>query len=253
MKKILIGSFYAMLLIWSNSSIAQTLSADSTALATTSGSLSQRYAQGLGFESRLYSGPEYVNYVKRYVTGHQFFESSEPQPAIVEYGGSTYTNVPLRYDLIRDLLVLQSPLGALNMQLVNEHVARFTIDEHTFIRLVADSSKDSPVSTGFYDLLVEGPTRVLAARRKSIQERSVAEGMVGEISQRDELFVFTGNRYYRVSSARAVLNLFPENKAALRKYIRTQKLKFSATQREATIAALVRYQATLRGTASPAN
>jgi hypothetical protein len=250
MKKFLIGSFYTMLLVWSTRSQAQTASADSS--ATAASRLSQRYSQGLRFESRLYNGPEYVNYVKRYVAGHQFFESAETQPATVEYGGSTYHNVPLRYDLVRDLLVLQAPVGALSMHLVSAQVVRFTVDDHTFIRLVADSSKDSPISTGFYDLLVDGPSRLLVGRRKSIQERTTPDGMVGEVSQRDDLFIFTGNRYYPVSSARAVVNLFPDNKAALRKYIRTQKLKFSKTRREDAVADLIRYQASLHAPAAPA-
>lgn len=250
MKNVLISSVCALLLLVTGRSLAQTVSIDSGATATL---LNQRYVQALGYESRLYNGPEYVNYVRNYINGHQFFETATEQEATVVYGGATYVGVPLRYDLIRDELVLKAPLGALSMQLVNEQVSRFTLDEHTFIRLVADSSSNSPVSTGYYDLLVDGPVRVLVSRRKGIQERSTSDGMTGEVTQKNELFISKDNHYYRVSKAKSVLALFPEHKGELRKFIRTKKLKFSAARRENAIADLVRYAATLAPPAAPAN
>ena len=90
--------------------------------------------------------------------------------------------MPLRYDLVLGQLVLRVPPGVTEMYLVNEKVVRFALGGHTFVRLVADSA-GSPAPTGYYDLLVEGPMRVLAARHKDVQTRATLEGMQGEISQ----------------------------------------------------------------------
>lgn len=252
MKRILVGNVWALSLLWSSHSQAQTATADSSSLATTVSRLNQRYATTVGYESGLFNGPEYISYVKAYVQGHPFFEAATNQEGTVEYGGATYRGVKMRYDLIRGQVVLPAPLGALSMRLVNERVKRFTLAGHTFIRIVTDSTTKSEVSTGFYDLLVDGPAQLLASRRKGLQERSTTDGMVGEIRQRNEYFVRKGGRYYQVSSANSVLKLFPEQKAALRKYSRTQKLNFGAAGRENALADLVRYQGTLPPVATAA-
>lgn len=222
--------------------------ADSGALATAAGQLAQRYAAGRGYEARLYDGPEYVAYVKSYVEGHPFFESAATQPATIIYDGAAYPGVPLRYDLVRGQLVLPHPPSGLQLRLVNERVARFSVGGHTFVRLVADSTAgaESPIRTGFYDLLVEGPgVRLLAARRKNVQERTTAEGKVGEVSQKNDYFLEKDARYYPVASAKEVTRLLPESRAALRQYARTQKLRFRGASREPALMALLRYYATL--------
>ena len=227
-------------LLLANKALGQAVGPDSSALAA----LGQRYAAARGAESRLYNGPAYAGYTAPFVKGQPFFESAAPQLATVDYDGNTYADVPLRYDLVLGQLVLQVPSGVTEMYLVNEKVARFALGGHTFVRLVADAA-GSPAPTGYYDLLVEGPVRVLAARRKDVQTRATFEGMQGEISQIDEVFIYKDRRYYPVSKAKELLRLFPESKGPLRAYIRAQKLPFNAAGREPSIAAVVRYYATL--------
>ncbi|MBG8554297.1 hypothetical protein [Hymenobacter guriensis] len=245
MKKVFYCCLSVGLGLTGSGACAQSIKADSSAVTAAISSLSQRYSDGLRYESRLYNGPEYVSTVRSYIKGHAFLASADPQPATVEYGGAMYTGIALRYDLLRDLLVVKAPLGALDMQLVSERVTRFTLDDRQFVRLVVDSASASPVRTGFYEVLLDGPVQVLAARRKNMQQRSTATGMEGEITQKDSYFIGKGTRYYGVDNAKTVLVLFPQNKAALRKYIRTEKLKFGKTSREASLVELARYQATL--------
>lgn len=225
---------------------AQRLSADSSASAATSARLRQHYTAGLGYEARLYNGPEYVNYVRRHVKGHQFFASNEPQPTTLEYGGATYSNVPLRYDIVQNRLVLKAPQSALDMVLVSENVSRFVTQGHTFIRLVATAPAEGGLEfTGYYDLLVDGPVRLLALRKKELQERTSTSGLEGEIRQKDGFYIYSAGRYHKAGKASTAVAVFPESKAELRKYIRTQKLKFGDDTREKSLVALVRYYATL--------
>ena len=248
MQKSFLRAVYALLALASYSTLGQTVSTDSSLTEPATGSLQRQYAAARGRESRLFSGPEYVNRLPGYLTGHPYFNSPQAQPATVVYAGSTYADVPLRYDLMQGLLVLNAPQnGGRLLQLVNEKVARFTLAGHTFIRVVTDSASGAPVRTGYYDLLLDGPVRLLASREKNMQRRSTDQGMVGEITQRDELFLYHAldRRYYPAGSSRAVLKLFPDQKAALRKHIRTRKLRFRGASRESDFAELLRYQATL--------
>jgi hypothetical protein len=214
-------------------------------------SLRQHYTRARGAESRLYNGPEYVDYVKRHINGHQFLGPNELQLATVEYGGAIYERVPLRYDLVKDKLVVQWPMGMVDLALVNDNVRRFAIGPRHFVRLVAvplsspDSAGNGLARTGFYELLVDGPVQMLALRRKELQERAVAGRLEGSITQKNEFFICKEQRYYKVAKAGAVLAVFPESKVALRKYVRSEKLKFGEAYREASLLALMRYHATL--------
>ncbi|QIX61338.1 hypothetical protein HER32_09150 [Hymenobacter sp. BT18] len=240
-----------MLLLPAGFALGQTASAAPSEVPPVLRTLRQHYEAGLDFDSQLYNGQEYVNYVRSYIKGHAFFDSADPQPGTVEYGGGTYS-VPLRYDIVREVLVLKAPLGALTLQLINERVTRFSLGSHSFIRLVADSSRAAPIRTGFYEVLIDGSVQLLAAHRKNLQQRSVAGGMEGEITQKDEFFVRQGTELHSVGKAKSVLALFPESKARLREYIKTRKLQFSSTRRQEALTALLQYYATLPVPSSPA-
>jgi hypothetical protein len=225
--------------------LAQTAAPDTSLLAATTG-LRQQYAHALRDESSLYSGPVYVNYVRPGTLGHRFFDSNEPQAATITYGGITYAGVAARYDLVRDQVVLSAQGGTLDLSLVNERVARFTLGEHTFVRVVGDSATGLPERPAFYELLVPGPVRVLAAYRKKYVEGLQASRIVSDITARStDYFIQKEGRCYAASKMGDVLRLFPQQKAALRSYAQTNKLVFDEAGRAAALMALVRYQATL--------
>lgn len=227
--------------------MGQSTRADSSLLVAAKRSLNHHYTSTLGDESRLYNGPEYISYVRHNTQGHRFFGPDTAQAAAITYGGHTYANVPLRYDLVRGQLVVTAPGGALTLLLVNEQVTRFAMGGHSFVRLVADSSGSSPVRTGYYDLLVDGPVQLLAARHKTYLNRPRAEGVESTITASNNYFLCKEHRYYPVNKAGELLRLFPEKRVALRQYIKSNGLKFNLDKREQALVALVRYQATLAG------
>ncbi len=224
--------------------LAQVARPDTTLLAASTG-LRQQYTQVLGDKSSLYSGPEYVNYVRPGTQGHRFFDSATPQMATITYGGVTYAGVLARYDLVRDQVVLSAQSNTLDLTLVDERVARFTLGSHTFVRVAADSAMGLPERPAFYDLLVAGPVQVLAARRKKYEENLEGSRIVSEITGRTDYFIQQGKRCYPVSKLGDVLRLFPQQRAALRTFAQANNLLFEEAGREAAIVALVRYQATL--------
>ncbi|MGI4872218.1 MAG: hypothetical protein ACRYFX_13710 [Janthinobacterium lividum] len=223
--------------------LGQTVRADTSLLAATN-SLHQHYASVLRDESGLYSGPAYVNYVRPGTPGHRFFDSDKPQTATITYGGIIYAGVRARYDLVRDQVVLSAQGGTADLSLVTERVACFTLGSHTFVRLSSDSALGLP-ERNFYDLLVTGPVRVLASRRKKYEETLQDGHIVSELAARTDYFLVQAGRSYPVSKLGDVLRQFPQQRAALRSYARANQLEFDEARREAAIVALVQYRATL--------
>ena len=132
------------------------------------------------------------------------------------------------------------------MQLVPEKVAAFTLDGHRFVRLVTDSVANPQVRTGFYDLLVDGPARLLARHRKKSYERPTPTGMEGHFEQTTRYVVYAQDAYHEVTRLKDVLALFPAQKTALQKFAHKQHLAFGEGPRQAALTALLTYYNTLR-------
>ncbi|WP_223648440.1 hypothetical protein [Hymenobacter psoromatis] len=225
---------------------AQEIAAADSSTAAAVRAATQRYHAATLADSRLLSGTDYVNRTKPYVQGSPFFPVSEVQLGSVRYDGFAYAAVPMRYDCQRDQLVVQPPGRAISLQLVPEKVATFTLAGHRFVRLVTDSVANPQVRTGFYDLLVDGPARLLARHHKKSYERPTPAGMEGHFEQTTRYVVQHHDAYYPVTRLKDVLAAFPDQKAALQKFVRKQHLSFGEGLRQYSLTALVGYYNTLR-------
>jgi len=220
--------------------LAQTVAADTSARAAASG-LRQQHSQSLRNAWSLYNGPEYVDYIRSNTNGHRFFAAKDEQLATITYGGITYDNVLLRYDLVREQLVLKPYQDDLQIILVNELVERFSIGEHTFVRL----GSDAPGRATFYDVLVDGPVQALAAHYKKYTEHTTLTTIEGEITATTNYYLRKDGRYYPIKKPKDVVRLFPEHRAALRSYLEKNK----DVAQEQALVAVVRYHAELTASA----
>jgi hypothetical protein len=192
---------------------------------------------------QLFIGSEYVDYSKRYYKsiGHQFFLSNKPQIGTADYNNHYFTNLNLYYDVVLDQVVLQQEANPFTVRLIDENVRRFTIADHQFVRLVADSLSSPTIRTGYYELLLDSTVQVLAKRLKRQQEK-ISEGRVNiEFTSIDRLFIKKAGRYYPVSSKGSVTRLFSDHGKEVQKYIQANKLKFKKARRETDIIQLTRY------------
>ena len=244
--KVLVYCGAALLLaVSSYSAKAQQLAPADSATAAAVRAATQRYNAATQADSRLLSGTEYRNRTRPYVQGSQFFPVSEVQPGSLRYDGFAYAAVPMRYDCQLDQLVVQPPGRAISLQLVPEKVTAFTLAGHQFVRLTTDSVANPQVRTGFYDLLVDGPARLLARHRKKSYERPTPAGMEGHFEQTTRYVVQHRDAYYPVTRLKDVLAAFPDQKAALQKFARKQHLNFGEGLRQYSLTALVGYYNTL--------
>lgn len=243
--KVLLYCWVFVGLLGANGALGQATSVDSVFVAAAIQQLTNRYTAATESEWHLYNGKEYLDYDKYYLRGHQFFKSAEEQAGSIYYDNYLYPAVPLRYDVLLDQLVLSPPESSLLFKLANDKVSYFNVHGHSFIRLVVDTLAQSAIRPGFYDLLVDGKTQVLAKRSKRIQEQATSRGMEGDFLVTDKFFIRKNDAYYPVNLKKSVLALFPAKKKELQKYIRSQRLKFRKTGRETALIKLVHYYNTL--------
>lgn len=206
----------------------------------------QHYAAALTGQPQLYNGPEYTDYARRYRSqaGHQFFLTPARQPGSVYYNGQLFDPVELTYDIVRDQVVLAQPTSPLTLRLVNERVRYFTLGEHRFVRLVADSTA-GVLPTGYYEVLVGTGVQVLARRAKSLRERVVNGGIDVSFEAADKLFVRRAGTYYAIGSQGALLPLLADHGPQVQQYLKDHKLRFGPAQLESSAVQLVQYYNTL--------
>ncbi|KAA9338159.1 hypothetical protein F0P96_04740 [Hymenobacter busanensis] len=207
--------------------------------------VTSRYLEALGGEALLYNGPEYINYDNSQTEGHQFFVSDQETLGTVDYDGFAFPNVPLLYDLNRDVLVARNKTSPAQLQLVSEWVHAFELHGHRFVRLVATGQATAPPVTGFYDVVAGQPTaavHVLVKRTKELQNVA-GKGVLKVFVPQDRYYVFSQGRYHAVAGKSSVLAAFPDRQKDLRKYAKTQHLKFGREQREKSIVLLASYYA----------
>ena len=202
----------------------------------------QYYAATLAGQPQLYNGPEYTDYARRYRSqaGNQFFLATARQAGSVFYNGQLFSPVQLAYDIVRDQVVLTQPTSPVMLRLVNERVRYFTLGEHRFVRLVADSTA-GVLPTGYYEVLVSTGVQVLAQRAKYLHERVINGGIDVSFDVADKLFAQRAGTYYAIGSQGALLHLLADHGPEVQQYIEMHKLRFGQAQLEGSAVQLIQY------------
>ncbi|TGE24067.1 hypothetical protein E5K00_02295 [Hymenobacter aquaticus] len=241
-------SFAFFSLLAAHQAAGQTPAPDSSFLAAATARLASRQMLPPEENPHLYSGTEYTGYEKSYrlVKGHQFFQSPDEQVGAIFYNGALYQQVPLLYDTRLDQVVLKFPQTPLKLKLVNEKVSYFTVNRHTFVRIVSGGPTAGALSTGYYDVLLNGPVRVLAKRSKKLLEKLTPTGVEAEFEEANRFYLEKGGQFYPIASKGALLAALADRKKEVRQYLSTQKLSFSKSRQEEAFVQVARYYNTLR-------
>src|SRR5688572_8724644 len=88
------------------------------------------YTRDLGVNARLYNGPEYEDYSNTVKIGFPYFDSKNYHEGSVIFDSIHYPGLKVRFDVVKDLLMVLHPISFVSMQLQNETIAGFTIGNH---------------------------------------------------------------------------------------------------------------------------
>ncbi|MDI3322203.1 hypothetical protein [Pinibacter soli] len=206
---------------------SQSTAEDSIAYASAIKNAKAIYHKALYPEEGLYTGPEYYGYPFRFQEGQPYYYKDQMDTGWIQYEGVLYENIGMRYDLIRDQLIVTQPKNNARICLINDRASRFHLFNTTFIYLKTDTAK-AGISSGIYALLYEHNDNMLVKRnRKTItEELSLAEGILRFINDNNSFAIKKGNKYYPVSGKKDVLNVYADKKKQLQQYIRRNKLDF---------------------------
>jgi hypothetical protein len=183
-----------------------------------------------GLNAGIYNGVEHLGYLYS-IAGTPYFGPEGWQSGTVFYDGVLYRNVPVKYDMVKDLILVAHPNGYTAFALFSRRVDSFAFAGHRFYYFA--NRKD--LSPGFYELLQEGKVSIIAKRARRIDENVLSPERGERFEQADEFFAEKEGNYYRIKSEKAMLQLFPEKTKEAHKYLRSSKIKFKKDPEKAIL------------------
>ncbi|HVV55400.1 MAG TPA: hypothetical protein VHC47_08755 [Mucilaginibacter sp.] len=217
--------------LFSSSLCAQQVKKDTNSFVSTSiAHAVNNFNNTMGEQIRLYNGPEYLLY-QHNLKGNALFPLTAQglEPGEVHYDGYTFKNVPMMYDIYKDVVVVLLYNKFTLYTLLTERVHDFTLLGHHFIRINADSLKNNEarMETGFYDQLYSGKSELLARRIKTLQTSSgTAASLETYFLEKNEYYLKKGNTYYKVDGRGSFFKVLKDKKNLLQKYLKDNNISF---------------------------
>lgn len=171
--------------------------------------------------AHLFNGTEYIMY-DQHIKGDPYFVP-EVSPGTIFYDGTLYTNVPMLYETMQGNLVVRQYNNGLLINLVNERVDYFSLNNHTFFHIVPDSN-NNVITNGFYDRVYNGKVGLFIKRQKILYEDPSSYERSFKLT--DRYYLFKDNTWHAIHSQGDLLSLFKEHKKDITKYLRQNKIKF---------------------------
>jgi len=176
-------------------------------------------------QSGLYNGPEYPGYDFHFKKGSPFFYIDHFTPVDIVYDGILYKDVPMLYDNLKDILVLEDSLYPL--QLHSRRIDEFTIGGHHFVRPQKSDINNSVFDNQFYELLSAGEISVLKKQVKTIvQDVSANEGIERSIAESENYYIQKNNVFYLIRDQNDLIAIFHDREKEIRDFLKKNRLKF---------------------------
>ena len=193
------------------------------------------YRSNINAASPLYNGPEYY-YDDQLLTAHAFLETPTFEKGSITMDGVVIGDVPLAYDILRDELVTLSYGSDFKVKVVREKINGFTL-RNTRLTVVREKS----IPEGYYEVLHDGKTQLLARHEKRIKELTNAgRDVVYQVNSFTTYYLRTPNGYETIRDRSGLISALQDKKAELNRFIDSNRLSFSKELEEALIQS-VRY------------
>lgn len=213
--------------------------------STASGAI-RAFHQSAGQQSQLYNGRIHIAYPVNLI-GSAYYLSNDPQSGAVEYDHILFSDVPLRYDEVRDKVVVQHFNVVSAFELVSERVSRFWLGQHAFIRLVQEpADTDHTPATGFYEVLCTGKVTLLARRKKGVTDFIESMEVKQRIDLKESFFAKAGDVYYPVNTQRSLLAVLSDRKKEVQQYLKRSGPKFRKEPENYLVRATTYYNQLIR-------
>jgi hypothetical protein len=182
----------------------------------------------------LYNGGEYL-YGGHNVKGFPYFKSNDILQGSVLYDGILYNDVPMRFDLTTNELVILDYTKNFPIKLITSRLDYFVIDSSRFINAANYYGIPLPQTTDFYQVLYNNRSTVVARKEKQLILSSKLDENDSHYIEFDWYYIYANDKLYKVDNEKSVLNAFEEKKTDLKKFIKANDISFKKNFENAVV------------------
>ena len=192
------------------------------------------YKSQVGPNSLLYYGAEYKEFpLDGDDTGNPYFLLDDWGTGSINFNGHFFDDVSLKYDIVQDKALLENPYTGNTLEMMKARVSKFSLEGHYFVNLLSDSVTAFGMNSGFYEVLYDGKTKVLARHIKTIQTK-IDQGVKRTFfEENNTYFVCKDNGCFQVKNKATVLAVFKDKKQMLAKEMAKSKVSFKENREHA--------------------
>ena len=190
--------------------------------------------------ARLYVGaiePQYQTWLWRDIPYYK--GNTNTYQGRISYHGVVYDNVRLRYDQLKQRIVVPSPAGNAFCLPEQEYIDWFEMDGHRYVHDPEDGAR-------YASLLCDGRLNGIRLYHSEWKVYNGEKSVIGEkrplktLSTKEHYTLITpGGGIHHVRRASDVARLFPEQKKLIKQLVKQQRLSFSKGEREESLVRLV--------------
>ena len=190
----------------------------------------------------LYNGPEFTDqFLNSWDESHIYLNTSAFTYNSLVYNNQLYSNVPLKYDLLGDNIVIRSDdyLSIFEIKLIPENISRFTANNRDFIRLT-----DAPPNLdghGFFEIASIGNTLSLYIKHVKKKKRETINNVLQYSLIEDNYYLLLYNDVYHIiGSVKDFKKVVPERYKEIRNFQKDYRLLYK-TDRNDFMIKLIKY------------
>jgi|GEM_PF-2902156 len=196
---------------------------DTSLLAQGLGFIFNQYAYQFRDNGKIYTGSEFINF-DRNIKGSPYLDDDQFLPTDIFFEDFLYKNIPTRLDLVSGQLVIQDYAKRNFLELRKEKVAYFIRNQNLFVRLVPDSSTNSILKEGIYEVLWDKKISLFLNRVKISGVPSGVGIQDNVFLEYDHYFLKIRGQFYPCDDMNTFIKIIPDNKEVMKEYIRTNTL-----------------------------
>jgi hypothetical protein len=221
MPKLLTTLFY---ILFPASLCAQDSSAEAAFVRSARNYAVQSYYKFTGLQARLFNGIEHPGYLNS-IIGNAYYLTDSLSVGEVFYDGLAFSPVQMRYDILKDELVIKHFSG-LQISLLTEKIRDFTFRDRHFVRHVYDSISHVGVPSGIYEHMFESSKFIVLARRVKTVEEKVTDEVIREFVEDDHYYLIKEGKQHYFKSRKSFLKAFGSKAGQVRRHLRKLKINY---------------------------
>lgn len=190
-----------------------------------------------GIEQDIYNGQEHSGYLPA-IERNAYYLNSDWQPGNLVYRDIFYPSVFLKYDLIKDELVIRHANGYTGISLFTPRIQRFSMSGKNFVRCTENDPLGLP--PGIYEEEAKGNISFYIRHIKKVEENVTTGGIERNVVAADAYYLVKNKVATLIKKEKNIWDLVRDRKNEIKNDLKQKGLSFKHNP-EATLTEIVTY------------